>query len=110
MRATLLVLLLAVSLCVHSRLAVPSKLSLLQGRQTLQQVVLQPDTADAPPAYVPATTSAQFDQDDSDQWWELRSQFPDPQFMGDTYEDAYDRDDYSEIVWNVNSGASPQES
>jgi hypothetical protein len=77
-----------------------SNLRFLQGGQ---QFSLQPDTTSTPPQYVPATDSPQFDPTDLDEWWELRSEYPDAGFVRQTYEDAYDVDDASDIQWIVSS-------
>lgn len=97
MRKLLLVLVLVV---LGSGLKRHSNLRFLQGGQ---QFSLQPDTASVPPQLVPANDSPRFDPSDQDEWWELRSEYPDAGFVRDRYEDTYDVDDTSDIQWVVSS-------
>lgn len=73
-----------------------------------EQVPLQPDTSTTPPQYVPASDSPQFDVSDRDEWWELKSDYPDPGFIREAYQDAYDVDDASDIQWVVTGSNSVQ--
>jgi len=97
MRKLLLVLALAV---LGTELQRHNNLRFLQSGQ---QISLQSDTASAPPQMVPASDSPRFDPSDQDEWWELRSAYPDVDFIRDRYEDAYDVDDTSDIQWVVSS-------